>query len=903
MSDIDDIRSALSYIDSHDRDTWWQVGAAVKDELGENGYDLWDEWSQRADNYDNRAAKSTWKSLKPGSFSIGTVWKLARQNGWQPAKPYTPPNVEEQARRKAESEARRQAAEQERQQTQQRVKGTAQKIWNSSRPASLSHPYLAAKGITNPDAIAGLRQNEYKDNDNLIIPVLYENEIVNLQSINQDGGKRFLAGGQVQGAYAFIGKADDVEKVGVVMAEGYATAASIYEATGKPVIIAFDAGNMVAVAERLAQKLPQNVPVVIAVDNDASQTGIKKARQAAALLGDRATAIQPEFSMTLIQQYQKGKGVDEKGRPPLPSDFNDLHKLAGLEAVRQSFAEGVNLVLNPDNSQDQAIVDELREWRERAEKAKDNRTEPKNLENTMNPNSKDDIMTASAVEANSVEFDGLSQTVNEPETAQNARSGKQPRIERPETEHSESVQDSEKKAYSSKQPKPETDIPKTASSSENTQEARKIILDLQYRIPDNIKTRYHTVGGKFYSVSDYKTVLFEDNGKQLKTALSDPQTVRDMLEVVKAKGWDSIKLSGSKDFRRAMFIEAAAQGIRTSGYNPTAADLQRVEELRERYAQNGITPETTREQERRNTEFGQSSSPNHGDNLHSHSDSKTAQSESGERIVSTGNAPYQHDPKNQDSPFIVLEREGKKRTVWGVDLPDAMDRSGAQIGDYIHLHSLGRQPVEIEVPVYDNSGNIVGTETKDTYRNLFEIDIISSNRDKETERKERIHTRPDAAMLSAADRLKAQSTLPSDSTINASPRADTDIDVPVHSIGQEEIPAQVVHQTDNMKAAALDTGLIAAKDNYMQKAQKLSKPNQRKLAFYERGVMDTIRGLEGDVRTKALRNYYEHTAKQMSGTKLKLPDPIQIPSPEQARQNDRQQHHGRSQEPEVEIGR
>ena len=28
MSDIDDIRSALSYIDSHDRDTWWQVGAA-----------------------------------------------------------------------------------------------------------------------------------------------------------------------------------------------------------------------------------------------------------------------------------------------------------------------------------------------------------------------------------------------------------------------------------------------------------------------------------------------------------------------------------------------------------------------------------------------------------------------------------------------------------------------------------------------------------------------------------------------------------------------------------------------------------------------------------------------------------------------------------------------------------
>ncbi len=854
MSDIDDIRSALSYIDSHDRDTWWQVGAAVKDELGENGYDLWDEWSQRADNYDNRAAKSTWKSLKPGSFSIGTVWKLARQNGWQPAKPYTPPSVEEQARRKAESEARRQAAEQERQQTQQRVKGTAQKIWNSSRPASLSHPYLAAKGITNPDAIAGLRQNKYKDNDNLIIPVLYENEIVNLQSINQDGGKRFLAGGQVQGAYAFIGKADDVEKVGVVMAEGYATAASIYEATGKPVIIAFDAGNMVAVAERLAQKLPQNVPVVIAVDNDASQTGIKKARQAAALLGDRATAIQPEFSMTQIQQYQKGKGVDEKGRPPLPSDFNDLHKLAGLEAVRQSFAEGVNLVLNPDNSQDQAIVDELAAWRERVEKANHRLPKPENLENPMNPENKDNIQTTSSNTTNSIEYEGRTQTVNKPvyresdfkhyelhdATTDIMYLRKTPeeiqqdldkegtlkfyegithdgqRVTFYKTEQGweaplkdEFIQEKNKKGQTSTRSESEFTAPKFDRPSETEPNARKVVLDLQYRIPDNIKTRYHSVGGKFYSISDHKTVLFEDKGKELKTALSDPQTVKDMLEVVKAKGWDSIKLSGSKDFCQAMFIEAAAQGIRTSGYNPTAADLQRVEALRERYAQNGITPEMVREQERRQPEV------------------------------------------EKEQP----RQEPHKRTEQG------------------------------------NSQSETGKPTQEQEQLKPEV-----------EREERIHTQPDAAMLSAADRLKAQSTLPSDRTINASPQADTDIDVPVHSIGREEVPAEVVHQTDDMKAAALNTGFVAAKDHYMQKAQKLSKPNQKKLAMYERGVMDSIRGLEGDVRTKALRNYYEHTAQNMHGTKLELPHPIQIPSPTQEQQmaKGREQYSPeRGQDPEI----
>lgn len=734
------------------------------------------------------------------------------------------------------------------------MKGTAQKIWNSSRPASLSHPYLAAKGITNPDAIAGLRQNKYKDNDNLIIPVLYENEIVNLQSINQDGGKRFLAGGQVQGAYAFIGKADDVEKVGVVMAEGYATAASIYEATGKPVIIAFDAGNMVAVAERLAQKLPQNVPVVIAVDNDASQTGIKKARQAAALLGDRATAIQPEFSMTQIQQYQKGKGVDEKGRPPLPSDFNDLHKLAGLEAVRQSFAEGVNLVLNPDNSQDQAIVDELAAWRERVEKANHRLPEPENLENPMNPENKDNIQTTSSNTTNSIEYEGRTQTVNEtvyresdfkhyelhdvttdimylrksPEEIQQdldkegtlkfyegiTHDGQ--RVTFRKTEQGweaplkdEPAQETNKKAQSSSRSEPEFTDPKVERPSETEPNARKVVLDLQYRIPDNIKTRYHSVGGKFYSVSDHKTVLFEDQGKQLKTALSDPQTVKDMLEVVKAKGWDSIKLSGSKDFRQAMFIEAAAQGIRTSGYNPTAADLQRVEALRERYAQNGITPEMVREQERRQPEV------------------------------------------EKEQP----RQEPHKRTEQG------------------------------------NSQSETGKPTQEQEQLKPEV-----------EREERIHTQPDAAMLSAADRLKAQSTLPSDRTINASPRADTDIDVPVHSIGREEVPAEVVHQTDDMKAAALNTGFVAAKDHYMQKAQKLSKPNQKKLAMYERGVMDSIRGLEGDVRTKALRNYYEHTAQNMHGTKLELPHPIQIPSPTQEQQmaKGREQYSPeRGQDPEI----
>lgn len=473
----------------------------------------------------------------------------------------------------------------------------------------------------------------------------------------------------------------------------------------------------------------------------------------------------------------------------------------------------------------------------------------------MNHENKDNIQTTSSNTTNSIEYEGRTQTVNEtvyresdfkhyelhdvttdimylrktPEEIQQdldkegtlkfyegiTHDGQ--RVTFRKTEQGweaplkdEPAQETNKKAQSSSRSEPEFTDPKVERPSETEPNARKVVLDLQYRIPDNIKTRYHSVGGKFYSVSDHKTVLFEDQGKQLKTALSDPQTVKDMLEVVKAKGWDSIKLSGSKDFRQAMFIEAAAQGIRTSGYNPTAADLQRVEALRERYAQNGITPEMVREQERRQPEV------------------------------------------EKEQP----RQEPHKQTEQG------------------------------------NSQSETGKPTQEQEQLKPEV-----------EREERIHTQPDAAMLSAADRLKAQSTLPSDRTINASPRADTDIDVPVHSIGREEVPAEVVHQTDDMKAAALNTGFVAAKDHYMQKAQKLSKPNQKKLAMYERGVMDSIRGLEGDVRTKALRNYYEHTAQNMHGTKLKLPDPIQIPSPTQEQQQTakgREQYSPeRGQDPEI----
>lgn len=335
MSDYDNIRNALNYLDPNDRDFWIRIGAAIKDHQGEEGFTLWDDWSRHSDSYKPSDAKAVWKSLKPGHIRINTLFYHARENGYRPEKPYTPPTAEELAARQAAARARR--AEAERQEIQQREKArrTAGYIWTQAAPADPSHPYLKSKGINNPVLLSGIRQNEYKGSLNLVVPVYHEGRLANIQTIGADGGKRFLNGGQVKGGYSVVGSVDDMAK-GLVIAEGFATAASIHAATGRPVIVAFNAGNMVAVAEKLAQTLPQNVPVTIAADNDASQTGIQKAREAAALLGSRARTVQPEFTMTQIRDYQRGRSGSDT--PPLPSDFNDLYLLAGIEAVRAQMA-------------------------------------------------------------------------------------------------------------------------------------------------------------------------------------------------------------------------------------------------------------------------------------------------------------------------------------------------------------------------------------------------------------------------------------------------------------------------------------------------------------------------------------------------------------------------------------
>lgn len=785
MSNRDEIEKALSYIEPHDRDVWVNTAYSLKHELGEEAFDMWDRWSQQSDSYSSRDARSVWKSIKNPTRTIASLFYDARANGYRPDTPYTPPSAEEQARRQAEAAAAREAAQRQLQENHLRVSKTAQRIWRNAAPASLAHPYLAAKGITDPAVLGGIRQSEYQGVLNLQIPIYRDGTLYNLQSISPDGGKHFLKDGLKSGGYTVVGDATDTAR-GIVVAEGFATAASIHQATGKPVVVAFDAGNMVTVSETLAKNLPQDIPVTIAVDNDASGTGLAKARQAAALFGDRAKAVQPEFTMTQIQQFQRENGLDGKGRPKLPSDFNDLHKLAGVAAVRQALDEGANLAPQGDGFA-QAAADQMAEWQDKMQ-TRDSLQRPSEnatLDRKGNAMAQQDTPreTPEAAQTNGIEFDGRRAEVEKNAPKHGADS---PNSDTPRPKQSSGVSEGLKP----EQPDNTTREPSAAKSEPGQTDAaallrgmdKKVVLDLNYDTPESLKERYITFEGKllspgrqYASPDNPRTVLFTDKGSKLSTAKSDLQTVKDMLEVAKQKGWDSIKIKGSKEFKSLMFVMAESQGIRTSGYSPKPEDLAMVERLRQEYALNGI--ETAPRQERRSG-------------------------------VSDG---------------LKQEQEQERRPS------EQPGRSG-------------------DTPV---SG------------------------------------KPDVEAISKADKMLAQSGLPSDAVINASHEADTHLGAPMQAIGQGEIRSEAAAAAAQMKAAALQTGYESAKSVYTRKAEKLSKPNKQLLAFHERSMMDAIRGLKGDARTLALKNYYEHTAEKMSGSKLNLPKPMQIPAQAQSPQQQR----------------
>lgn len=154
------------------------------------------------------------------------------------------------------------------------VEAKARRILCEAANADPAHPYLAHKGIQPHE----VRQA----GDRLVLPLIRDARLWGLQFIGPDGSKVYLRGSRPQTAYWYIGDPVIAAPGGrIVIAEGFATAASIYEAIGVASIIAFSAGNLQPVATHWRRVLPKAAIIIAPDDDDAGRRHAVEAARAA----------------------------------------------------------------------------------------------------------------------------------------------------------------------------------------------------------------------------------------------------------------------------------------------------------------------------------------------------------------------------------------------------------------------------------------------------------------------------------------------------------------------------------------------------------------------------------------------------------------------------------------------
>jgi len=185
----------------------------------------------------------------------------------------------------------------------------AKAIWQAAKPA-IEHEYLTRKRIL-PH---GVRLNASGD---LVVPLYFENRIMSIQTIAPNGDKDFLFRGRMKDCYYPLASKDD-DRRHIYICEGFATAATVREATKSPTVCAFNAGNLPKVAKAMRVKYP-HAKIIIAGDNDESGTGQLKATEAARAVD--GIAIWPDN---------------------LENDWNDVHNLDGLDYVTDLIIDKVS---------------------------------------------------------------------------------------------------------------------------------------------------------------------------------------------------------------------------------------------------------------------------------------------------------------------------------------------------------------------------------------------------------------------------------------------------------------------------------------------------------------------------------------------------------------------------------
>jgi replicative DNA helicase len=265
---------------------------------------------------EKRGDKCGYYVFHSGGISAGAFgnWKTGLKEKWCSKARREMTDAESAEYKQMVAEARRQRKEREAI-DQAETKERANRIWDQAKPAPDDHPYLVKKEVP----AHGLKLSRGR----LVVPVKdADGEIWNLQFIRPDGVKRFLKKGRKQDcSYTIPGQGSDL-----YIGEGFATMATIYQATGGMCICAFDAGNLPRVAKVVRDKCPTDRIIICADDDRFSpgNPGMARGKEAAKAVSGEIVA--PVFD-----------GLPGADDPDLKySDFNDLACVSGsVELVKK----------------------------------------------------------------------------------------------------------------------------------------------------------------------------------------------------------------------------------------------------------------------------------------------------------------------------------------------------------------------------------------------------------------------------------------------------------------------------------------------------------------------------------------------------------------------------------------
>lgn len=244
-------------------------------------------------------------------------------------------------------------------------------------------------------------------------------------------------------------------------------------------------------------------------------------------------------------------------------------------------------------------------------------------------------------------------------------------------------------------------------------------------IPSVILSRYIKNENKYHYPD--QSVAFEDKGKRLSTRSENKQLIKDLISISESRGWDSIRVRGSEEFRRSAWFEASQRGLEVTGYKPTEVEKAHLISILEK--QGKELPEQQKGGRSNSIEMTNVRNKEQG-------------TEQGKAIDQTEQEPplkpgvhrgvlldhgkdfYNHDKKESESYYARIQTEKGERELWGQDLSRAISESGAEKGDKVDLEFKGKKPVTVDKEIKDDSGKVIGHEKIETHRSTWSVEKV-----------------------------------------------------------------------------------------------------------------------------------------------------------------------------------